>query len=93
MSPEVVNTIGLALNIAGVCIAFFYGYPQPSHEESVGRALEDGTVFPDGTSVAQLKAQARKQKARYLMLSRIGLGFMTLGFVVQLVATWIARPA
>lgn len=91
MWPEIVNSVGLVANILGVTIAFFYGYPQPSHEESVGLALEEGTVFEDGTSVAGLKAMAQAQKRKYQLWSRFGLGLMGAGFILQLVATWIAR--
>jgi hypothetical protein len=86
-----VNTFGLACNMAGVVLAFFYGYPQPSHEEGVGLGLEDGTPLGDGRTVAQHNEAVRKQKARYLFLSRAGLGLMFFGFLLQLVATWIAR--
>src|SRR5437868_6013252 len=78
LTPQVVNSIGLAANIAGVGLAFFFGYPQPSHEE--GNAL----VFGKDPEVPV-------RRARYLFWSRIGLGLMTLGFVLQLVATWMAH--
>jgi hypothetical protein len=91
MWPEWVNTLGLVLNMAGVVLAFIYGFPQPSHEEGVGLGLEDATPMPDGRTVAQHNKDTRKQKARYLFWSRAGLGLMFAGFVLQLVATWIAR--
>lgn len=91
MSPEWVNTLGLVSNIIGVALAFKFGYPQPSHEEGVGVGLEDGTPLGDGRTVAQYNEDVRKQKARYLLWSRVGLGLMGLGFFLQLGATWIAR--
>ncbi len=88
---EWVNTLALVLNMAGVVLAFVYGYPQPSHEEGVGLGLEDGTPMSDGRTVAQYNEDIRKQKARYLFWSRAGLAMMFVGFVLQIVATWIAR--
>ncbi|MEQ1614239.1 MAG: hypothetical protein ABL904_15945 [Hyphomicrobiaceae bacterium] len=91
MSPEAVNTIGLIANIAGVALAFKFGYPQPSHEEGIGLGLEDATPLDGGRTVAEHSEDVRKQKRRYLFWSRAGLALMFGGFVLQLVATWIAR--
>jgi hypothetical protein len=79
MSPEVINTVGLASNMAGVVVAFFYGFPQPSHEEGVFIVTEEAT--PDVT----------RRRKRYKVLSQCGLGLMFVGFGLQLLATWIAR--
>lgn len=84
MWPEIVNTAGLVSNIVGVAIAFRWGYPQPSYEETVGLALE-GDVVPG------VKEAAQAQRRKYLLLSRFGLVLMGLGFFLQLGATWIAR--
>lgn len=92
MLPEIVNSAGLVSNIAGVALAFFYGYPQPSHEEGVGLSLEKATYLEHlGKTVEQLEADTRKQKSRYRFWSRVGLALMAIGFVLQLIATWIAR--
>ena len=91
MSAEWVNTLGLASNIVGVVLVFFYGFPQPSHEEGVKVGLEDNTPLADGRTVAQFNEDVRRKKAKYLFRSRAGLGLMFIGFVLQLVATWIAR--
>lgn len=42
MIPVVLTVIGLVSNMVGVAFAFFLGYRQPSHEEGVSIALEDG---------------------------------------------------
>jgi hypothetical protein len=88
MTAQTLNTIGLLLNIAGVILVFFYGFPQPTHEEGAGRGLEDGTAMPDGRTVAQHNEDIRKTKARYLCMSRLALGLIILGFLFQLWATW-----
>jgi hypothetical protein len=88
MTAQILNTVGLVLNIAGVILVFFYGFPQPSHEEGVGLGLEDGTPLPDGRTVAEHNQDIRKTRARYLCMSRLALGLIVLGFLFQLCATW-----
>ncbi|MCX5825359.1 MAG: hypothetical protein NTY86_18165 [Deltaproteobacteria bacterium] len=88
MAQQVINTIGLALNIAGVILVFFFGFPQPSHEEGVSLGLEDGTTFTDGTSVAKINARVRKRKRIYLVFSNLALLLLLAGFICQLWATW-----
>jgi hypothetical protein len=89
MSANVVNSIGLIANMAGVVLVFFFGFPQPSHEAGIGLGLELGTVLQDGRTVARHDEEVRAQKQRYGTLSRVGLGLMFTGFVLQLVATWV----
>jgi len=88
MEAKILNTIGLVLSILGGILWFFYGFPQPTHEEGVGLALEDGTRLRDGRTVAEHKEQVRKTRGRYLCISRLALGLIILGFVFQLWATW-----
>lgn len=90
LAAAIVNSVGLVANIAGVALVFFYGYPQPSFEESTGIAVEPGTVFEDGTSEAGNRAAVRALRGAHLFWSRWGLRLMGLGFVLQVVATWIA---
>ena len=88
MTAQTLNTVGLALNIAGVILVFFYGFPQPTHEEGVGLGLEDGTPLSDGRTVAEHNEDIRKTRARYMCMSRLALGLIVLGFLFQLWATW-----
>lgn len=88
MTAQTLNSIGLVLNIAGVTLVFFYGFPQPTHEEGVVLNLEDGTRLPDGRTVAEHNGDIRKTRARYLYMSRLALGLIVLGFLFQLWATW-----
>ncbi len=48
MTAPWVNTIGLLLNIVGVVLLFFFGFPQPTHQEGVHICVEDGTRLADG---------------------------------------------
>lgn len=89
MTPQVANTIGLIANMAGVALVFVYGFPQPSHEEGVGIGLEDGTMLPDGRTVAEYSQDIAAQKRRYLFCSRFGLALLVIGFLMQLCATWL----
>lgn len=79
-----ITNIGLTLNILGTIIAFFWGYPQPSHESGVGIGLEDDTPLSNGLTVAQHNQKIAKQKKRFLFLSRLGLSLMFFGFFLQL---------
>lgn len=88
MLAQWLNTVGLALGMAGVVMLFIWGPPQPSFEDHVSLSLEHGTVLRDGTRVADYIEANRRQRARYMWLSRIGLGLIGIGFAVQLWATW-----
>ncbi len=73
---------GLGLNIVGVVIVFFYGFPQPSLEEGITRGIS-------GPEVDEHNIRIRKLKKRYLCISRIALGLIILGFVFQLWAIFL----
>lgn len=80
---------GLIANMVGTLMAFFFGYPQPSHDEGVAILVEDGTPLPDGRTAAQHDADVRKQKALYTILSRLGLAVMFVGFGLQFLALYL----
>lgn len=88
MTPQELNSLGLVLNIAGVVLVFFFGFPQPSHDESVSLGLTDGTTFTNGTSVAGIKAAIRRRKRIYMFFSNVALALLLAGFVLQLWGTW-----
>jgi preprotein translocase subunit Sss1 len=68
------NTLGLLLGIIGVIIIFFYGPPQPHFKQYL--MLENQTPTLE---------ELRKT---YNLCSEIGLGFIGLGFIFQLIAVW-----
>lgn len=77
LSPEIVNTLGLALDIVGVLLLFWFGLPPDvSRRGAVGWTL--------GTD----EAEARKAK-RYEWISWTALGLIVAGFGLQIVATWM----
>jgi hypothetical protein len=88
MKAQILNTIGLVLNIAGVIIVFIFGFPQPTHEEGISLGLGDANRLSDGRTVAEYNEQVRKTKFKYLCLSRFALGLVIIGFAFQLWATW-----
>ena len=86
--PKTLNTVGLMLNIFGVGILFCYGFPQPTHEESVCLAIGDATPLPEGGTVADHNKKVRKTKLKYRCLSMLALSLILLGFAFQVWATW-----
>jgi len=86
MDPRTLNIIGLVLNVAGVLVLFKYNFPQPTFEDGVGLGLEDGTVLDDGRTIVEHDQQTRCIKARYLMLSRVALLLILVGFACRLIA-------
>ena len=91
MESASINSLGLFLNILGVGIAFFYGYPQPTHVGGAALGLEDGNVLSNGMTVAEWTEYVERRRRRYLWLSRLGLVLMFLGFALQLLATWTPK--
>lgn len=90
MKAQTLNAIGLILNIVGVVLVFFFGLPQPSHEEGVSIGFGDDTVFADGTSVKDINTEANRRKRVYTVLAYVALSFLLAGFVCQLIATcWL----
>jgi hypothetical protein len=90
MIPAAIASIGLVLNMAGVALVFFFGYPQPSHETGVGLGLEDGTVLANGKTIAEHNTDVEKRKKRFLFMSRLALTLMFAGFLLQFIAIWLA---
>lgn len=88
MPNQIINTIGLLLNIAGVVILFFYSPPQPIFEEGVGIGLEDANLLEIGKTVYEYNAGIRRLRRRYEIMSRVALILILAGFILQLWATW-----
>ena len=82
------NRIGLLFGMVGVVILFIWGPPQPSLEGGVGLGLEEGTRLPDGRTVEQYNQDVARLRQTHIILSRIGLALVGVGFFCQLWATW-----
>lgn len=89
MTSQIITTFGLTLDIIGAGILFFYALPQPSFEEGVGIGLEDNNVLKNGKTVAQHNKELQTQKKRYTIISKTALALLILGFVFQLIGTWV----
>lgn len=83
------NTVGLVLGMVGVAMLFRWGPAQPSHQQGVFLALESVTPIDDqAATVAERGRQIEHRRARYAMLSKVGLTLVGVGFGFQLLATW-----
>lgn len=86
---QIINTLGLCCDILGAVILFKYGFPQPDFNEDVGLALEDETELEDGSTVRQYQVMAKAMKESYVSVSRAGRNLLLIGFVLQIIATWL----
>lgn len=80
MTSHYLNVAGLILNMLGVVLAFFFGFPQPDLSE--GRKI----VM---VSSAEHDERQRALQARYRHLAIAALGSMFVGFTAQLWALFI----
>ena len=87
ITAQYLNAIGLVLNMAGVVLLFFFGLPQPSHAQGVGLGLEDGTMLPNGMTVAEQNELIRRRERTYKVCAYAALGLLFSGFACQLIAT------
>ncbi|AZL69189.1 hypothetical protein [Pseudomonas oryziphila] len=93
---DILNIVGLCLNMIGVILIFFWALPQSFADAETGRGLEDGTVI-NGKTVGQWREEAKRQKALAKTIAWVALGLMFSGFFCQLIAAvwphlhaWIA---
>jgi hypothetical protein len=76
MTAKLVGSLGLVLDIVGVCILFKFGFPQPDLDDSIKLVLEESD--PD----------APKRRKLYVTMSVSGLVCLVAGFALQLLAVW-----
>ncbi len=89
MCAQIINSIGLMLDIGGVILLFYYGPPQPNLEEGVGVGLEDANPLSNGKTVAEHNEGIRKTRAKHFSISRFAIAIIAIGFILQLIATWV----
>jgi hypothetical protein len=80
------NGVGLVLNMIGVAIVFYFGFPQPPSSIG-GLMMQDNNPMPDGRTLGQHRKELGDTQQTYKTRSRVGLLFMFVGFVLQLGAT------
>ena len=91
MSHQLLSAAGLIANMAGVVVLFFYGFPQPTHDELAAIAVtaEPHEEVKDGKKAAEVMLEARERKKFYLSMSVVALMLMLGGFGAQLAALWL----
>lgn len=75
---QVISSIGLLLDVAGVAVLFFYGPPQPDFQEN------DNVIVSNKVQ----QVAARTLKGKFTFRSRIGLSLLLAGFLLQLLGVW-----
>jgi len=89
VTPQVLNTVGLSIGIIGVLFIFIWGPPQPNLESGISLGLEDNTPIDEtGRTVADHNRETDARRKRNLVMSRVGLGLVLIGFACQIWATW-----
>ena len=89
MAHQLLNTCGLISNMAGVVLLFFYGFPQPTHDEEVTVTVEPHKEVAEGRIAADVMEETRLRKKVYLSMSLAALLLMVSGFGAQLLALWL----
>ena len=89
MCSQILNTIGLVSGIIGTILVFGWGLTLQS--ESYGLGLEDGNIVDTKwgrMTVGESNIKGLLERSHHLMISRIGLGLIAVGFGFQLGAVW-----
>lgn len=82
------NILGLCINIIGVIIMFIYPAPSPKLTEGVSIGLEDGTFLSKvNITVGEYNKLIEKRRRKHLIMSKVGIGLVGLGFIFQLIAS------
>ena len=76
--PGCINSVGLAFDIAGVILLYFYGLS--------GRLNTPGGQVIVFSGESPEDAEERK---RYTRWSRLGLFLIVFGFVLQIISNWL----
>ena len=75
MTNSIINTIGLVLDLIGVLILFKFGLPsQVDKNGSIGFIMEEEDL------------SEKKKWHKYNCWSKIGLGFISVGFILQIIS-------
>ena len=78
LRSDVINSVGLALDIGGVILLFIYGLPEPISKTGATNLIVE----------TQNNEDVEKWK-RYKKKSYLGLALLVLGFSLQLVSNWL----
>jgi hypothetical protein len=89
MSHLYLNTVGLIANMIGVVLLFFFGFPQPTHNEEVTVTVEPEAEVEEGRKAADIMMENRRRRRFYLSMSLVALIIMVSGYGMQLLALWV----
>lgn len=84
----IINSLGLICDIVGAWLVAWEvvrEYQGKRHEVSAGFVFSD---FAVGQKVNETKEFADWERGKYLKM-KIGLGFLTAGFLLQIASNWI----
>ena len=85
---QIISTIGLVMNIIGVILLFFFGFPQPNFDEGVSLGLEDNTPLGNGKTVKEQNIEINRKKRIYKIMATVALVLLLFGFLFQLFGVW-----
>ena len=83
VDDALVNTIGLAFDIIGVILVFWFGLAP-----DVPREVSGSLFVVNGPTEAEREEVSAKWKY-YRRLSYVGLFLLVLGFILQIVSNWL----
>lgn len=83
---DLINLLGLFLNIFGVILLFFWSLPQASADAGTGRILENGTPMGDGRTAGEHRAEAQRKRENAKRIAWAALALILAGFMCQLIA-------
>ena len=87
MDPKYLTIAGLVLDMIGVGVVWFFGWPQPQLETGVSLGVENGTPYgPNGETVADYNRKVERRRISYKRASIFGLVLLLTGFGLQLAA-------
>jgi len=90
MDLKCLTIAGLILDILGVAVVWFFGWPQPQLESGISLGLEDGTPFgPNGETVADHNRKVERRRVWYRRAAVSGLVLLLSGFGLQLAAQFL----
>lgn len=90
MCSQLLNTIGLGIDIVGGIFLFIWGPPQPDLGEIERPAIHRvQNIMDDGRTMDEHISERIQKRSYFQRLSRFGMALIIIGFILQLIALWI----
>ena len=84
MCYQIINAIGLSLDIIGAILLFFYGPPQPELKE-----VKDTLDLVDQSEAEKKNIAIKQRRQRHIKFSSIAMVLIIIGFIFQLIALFV----